>query len=316
MEISELRHDPISNDWIVIAKSRRQRPEFFISPKEKQIRAKCPFCDYEKLREKSIYESKNLIVIPNLYPAFSFEQVFKKGKEGLFPIESGIGIHEIIVLKNHQKQIFEYKAEEIKEIFFYFSKRIKELKANKKIKYVSTFMNWREEAGASIAHPHFQLIAIPKLDEGYLKILRGSKKYFKKYKKCFFCQMIEWEKREKKRIIQENKYFIAIAPFVSRTNFEIRIYPKKHLPYFEKENNFLALADILRIVLKKINKGLANPAYNLILTNSPSGDKSNFFHWSISILPRTTLKAGFELSTHMEILTIFPREAAEYLKKF
>lgn len=316
MEISELRHDPISNDWIVVARSRRQRPEFFTSSKERQTKARCPFCDLKNLREKSTYESKNLIAIPNLYPAFSFNQTFKKGEKGPFPVESGIGVHEIVILKNHRKQIFEYRPEEIKEIFFYFSKRIKELKANKKIKYVSIFMNWREEAGASIAHPHLQLMAIPKLDEGYLKILKGSKEYFKKYKKCFFCQMIKWEKKEKKRIVYENKHFIAITPFVSRTNFEIRIYPKKHSPYFEGENNFLALADVLKIVLKKLNRGLANPAYNLILTNSPSEDKSDFFHWSISILPRTTLKAGFELSTHMEILTIFPREAAEYLRKF
>jgi len=322
MQISELRYDPLSNDWVVIAYSRRKRPEFFISSETKEIKKRCPFCDLNNLRRNSLYESENVIIVPNLYPAFSFNQKFKKEKTGPFFRCSGVGSHEVIILKNHKKQLFEYKKEELKELFLAFISRIKTLNEKKQTRYVSIFLNHREEAGASIPHPHAQLISIPELDEGYLKIFNGGKRYFAKYKKCFFCQMLKWEKKEKKRIVYENKNFIAICPFISRTNFDVRIYPKKHCSHFEQEKNLLSLGEILKAVLYKLNQALRNPSYNLILTNSPFlrqgrlEGKNNFFHWHFLILPKTILRAGFEFSTHMEILTVFPREAAEYLRKF
>jgi UDPglucose--hexose-1-phosphate uridylyltransferase len=130
--------------------------------------------------------------------------------------------------------------------------------------------------------------------------------------------MLDWEIKEKKRIVFENNNFLALCPFASKTAFEVIITPKKHLSYFENitEEEKKDLAEALRLVLKKINKALGNPDYNFYLHTAPcDGEKHNYYHWHWTILPKTSTWGGFEMGTRMEISTIEPEKAAEYLRK-
>jgi len=126
------------------------------------------------------------------------------------------------------------------------------------------------------------------------------------------------EKKIKKRIVFENKSFQVVCPFASRTAFEVIVSPKKHLAYFEriKEEEKWDLAEAFLKALNKIYKGLRDPAYNFYLHTAPSDGKShNYYHWHWTILPKTAIPAGFELGTGIEISTIEPEKAAEYLRK-
>jgi len=186
------------------------------------------------------------------------------------------------------------------------------------VNYISIFHNHGPEAGASQPHPHSQIITTPLIDIDLEKALLNSQRHFKKKKGCVYCRMTKWEMKVKKRVVFENESFLAVCPFASKAAFEVIISPKKHLPYFERitEKEKCQLAEALKTVLNKLYKALNNPSYNFYLKTSPcDGENYDFYHWHFTILPKTGIWAGFEIGTRMEISTIEPEKAAEYLRK-
>jgi UDPglucose--hexose-1-phosphate uridylyltransferase len=147
--------------------------------------------------------------------------------------------------------------------------------------------------------------------------LDGAEKYYQSNKHCVYCAMAEWEMENRKRIVFENDDFLAFCPYASRAAFEIWIMPKKHKPYFERMGveEKIKAAEALKISIEKIYKALNDPAYNFYIHTSPCDGKDYpHYHWHIEILPRTSVWAGFELSTGIEISTIEPEVAAEHLR--
>ena len=130
--------------------------------------------------------------------------------------------------------------------------------------------------------------------------------------------MIASEKKEKKRIIAENKGAIAFTPYVSRTPFEIRVFPKKHLAFFEDSPDSVLkdVTDVMQKALKKLNVAL-KPHYNFFIHSSPLKDKQqhSHYHWHIEILPKFGHYAGFELETGITINVVDPDKAAEIINK-
>ena len=323
---SELRYDLVGKDWVVIATGRAKKPETFKKEKrfkEKLSRKKCPFCNI-KTQEKPILifsHNKNwtTVVIPNKFPAFLPSKKIRKRKEGkFFQIIDAVGYHELVITKDHKKSLGLLKVSEIKEVLDAYQKRYLDLMKKKFVKYISIFHNHGAEAGASISHPHSQIIAIPLIDIDLKKAISNSENYFKKEKKCIYCLMNKWEQKIKKRIVFENRDFIALCPFASKSAFEVIISPKSHSSYFEKisEDEKWSLAEAFKEILSRLYKGLGDPAYNFYLHTAPcDGKKYPFYHWHWTILPKTSIWAGFEIGTQMEISTIEPEKAAEYLRK-
>jgi len=326
--ISELRQDLVSGSWVVIATGRAKRAENFKKEKREKIkesRWRCPFCKLgppEKVGDTLIYKKANgdwtLRVIPNKFPAFVHSDDLNKREKGPYSLMDGVGFHEVIVTRDHYRQISQFTVSEIAEVIDAYQERYIALMNKKFINYISLFHNYGKEAGASIAHPHSQLIAMPVIDPDITRSLIGSANYYKANHQCVHCVMIDWEMKEKKRIIFENKDFVVLCPFVPRCAFEIRIYPKKHQSYFERINaqEKISFAEALQIALAKIFKGLNDPSYNFFIHTAPcNGQSYNYYHWHLEILPKTSIWAGFELGTGIEISTIEPEKAAEYLKK-
>ncbi|MCX6731591.1 MAG: galactose-1-phosphate uridylyltransferase [Candidatus Parcubacteria bacterium] len=317
--VSELRLDLVSDDWVIVATGRARRPDTFaklkrikeeVSPKD------CPFCQPEIL-DKAILGRGNVISMPNDFPALSYGNSLNKRFEGPNGIMDGIGFHEIIIFLNHEKQLAQFSSEEIKEVIDVYQARYLDLIKKEFIKYVSIFHNHGKEAGASVVHPHSQLIAVPVLDPHLKKSIRGAESFYKKNNKCVYCVMIEWDKKDGQRIVYENEKFVVLCPFAPQSDFEIRIYPKEHSPYFEKitEEDKKFFADALKVVLSKIYKGLNDPAYNFYIHTAPRKDQNQeHYHWHLVILPKTSIYAGFELSVGMEISTVEPEKAAEFLR--
>lgn len=318
---SELRFDLISKDWVVIATGRARRPETF--KKEKRIKeeiakARCPFCNLGK-DEKPTLVLPNTIVVPNKYPAFTPYHKLDKRVEGKFyQTINAVGFHEVVITRDHKKSIAQLSTEKVKEVIDAYHQRYLNLIKEKFVKYVSIFHNHGKEAGASAAHPHSQIITTPLVDTDLRKALSNSGRYFIKTGKCIYCEMNNWEKKVKKRVVFENDGFLVICPFASKSAFEMIISPKKHLAYFEDitENEKWHLAESLRVALYKLYKALADPAYNFYLHTAPcDGRTCPYYHWHWTILPKTATWAGFEIGTRMEISTIEPERAAEYLRK-
>ena len=327
-KLSELRQDIVTGDWVVIATSRAKRPEDFAKHEKKEVKEEsvkdCLFCDpVASGQEKDVLiynDTKgdwSLRVFPNKFPAFAREDYPKHFDEGPYFGMDGIGYHEIVVTRDHERQIANMEPTEVAEILDAYQDRYVDLMNKKSVNYIEIFHNHGKEAGASIAHPHSQLMAIPVISP-YVKLeLDGAEDYHRHNEECVYCKIIEWEIESKKRVVFENENFIAFCPFASRAAFETWVIPKKHKPYFERisAQEKLEVAEALQKAVGKIYKALNNPAYNFYIHTSPCDGKDYpHYHWHIEILPRTSVWAGFELSTGIEISTIEPEIAAEYLR--
>lgn len=333
---SELRYDVISKDWVIVAKARAKKLMAFKKEKRKKIKLpkeKCPFCNIEtqlppvlilkngqEMKLDKIARDWTTIVIPNKFPALLPNKKLEKKKEGKFyETIKGIGYCELVITKDHEKHFPHFSIEQVEEVFTAYQKRILFLSSKKFVNYVSIFHNHGLEAGASQPHPHSQIIATPLIDIDLKKALFNSYKFFQKYRKCIYCEMQKWEMKVKKRIVFENKEFLVLCPFASKTAFEMIVTPKKHSCCFEKIKNSSKkyLAQAFQKAMKTLDKTLKDPPYNFYLHTAPIKEQSRwkFYHWHFTILPKTSIPAGFELGTKMEISTIEPEKAAEYLRK-
>ena len=130
--------------------------------------------------------------------------------------------------------------------------------------------------------------------------------------------MLDYELKEGKRIVFENAGAIAVAPFVSRSPFEVRVFPKKHSSYFENtlDQDMEYVVEALQQVLKRFEKKLHDPDYNFFIHTAPLRDKKKFghYHWHIEAFPRVSIRAAFEAGTGVDINDIDPDFAAKLLR--
>lgn len=325
--ISELRQDIVTQDWVVIATGRARRPQDFLTQKRvtfTQPKTSCPFERVHKgalsLYSKNEGEDKKswwVQVIPNKYPAFGSGTCALFHNVGPYQWTEGVGFHEVVVTKDHTRSLALMSIEEIELVVRAYQDRYLAMQVNDCVEYVSLFHNHGRGSGATISHPHSQIVAIPVIPPDIAGSLRGSAIYFRKNKKCVHCAVLAFERRVKERVVYENEDFLGIAPFASRTAFELRLFPKRHNPHFEimvsKERN--TLSDALKNIFLKLYKGLKNPDYNFFIHTAPTSFHGfDYYHWHLEIVPKTAVWAGFEIGTGIEISTIAPESAARFLR--
>ncbi len=327
--MSEFREDVVSGDWIIVAPERAKRPHEFLKKRVKRVpadRATCPFENLEKsgnwppILSWPNEKTWRNVVVPNKYPALKHEKlcVFSIPK-GPYHYFEGAGHHDLLISRDHKKTLADLTVTEGTELLQLLQKRYLMLAGDKCLLYASTFFNWGESVGASLYHPHYQILTLPIIPPDILHSLTGSQKYFKTHRRCVHCDMLAFERRAKSRVVAAVKGAVAIAPYVSRQPFEIRIYPTAHTPFFEKtsEASLRAVVAVLRATLRKMRSGLRDPDLNFFIHTAPlkQQEKYGYYHWHIEVLPKITIPGGFELSTGIDINVIDPDRAARLLRK-
>jgi UDPglucose--hexose-1-phosphate uridylyltransferase len=329
--VSELRKDPIINRWVIISTERAKRPSDLLVEKSRTRGGFCPLCPGNEDKtppEVFAFRDQNssingpgwkLRVVPNKFPALVIEGDLNRQEEGVYEKMQGIGAHEVIIeTTDHNANASTLSARDFKNILFTYQQRINELKKDSRFRYISIFKNYGEVAGASMEHPHSQVIALPVAPKRAVEEMDGAEEYYKKNKSCVFCDIVKQEIKVRERIVVENDHFVAFEPYAPRFPFETCMLPKEHISSFEATGKdlFGAMADCLSLVLKKINKALGFPPYNYILHSSPIDNSENdFYHWHFEIIPRLTKVAGFEWGTGFYINPTPPEQAAQHLRE-
>jgi len=334
--LPELRKDYILDRWVVIATERAKRPHDF-KREERVVESKtCPFCPgNEHMTPPATLllkrdEEGNLVFdcdkgdervkgwitrcFPNLYPAF----VPPKGEylEKRVP-KIAHGHHEVLVeTPNHDEHPPRASVEQLYYALLTLQKRAMLLAEKQYVEYISMFRNYGPRGGASLYHPHMQIIASPLVPKLVMEELTASDEYYQEHGECLYCRVVKQE-RKTERFIYENQHFLAIAPWASRFPFEFWILPKEHSLTFldEGEEKLRALAEILRKTLGALSEALHDPSYNLAFHVHPLIYGFEGFHWHIEVYPRLTTLAGFELGGDIYINVTPPEVAAEELKK-
>ncbi|KKS44172.1 hypothetical protein A2567_02710 [Candidatus Azambacteria bacterium RIFOXYD1_FULL_42_11] len=323
---SELRRDPVSGDWILLAPLRSRRHKFEGREKVKLAKSRCPFenpAKFGNFPPVLVYQKEDgkdwfLQVIPNKYPAVGPDGHGSIYKDGLYQTKAGTGFHEIVIFRDHDRCLAEYNAKEMERVVSAYRERYLSLANNKFVEYISIFHNHGKEAGSTVSHPHSQILALPIIPPDVSHSISGSRRYFHERKKCIHCEMLRQEIKENKRIIYENKDIVVVSPFTSRVNFEVRIFPKKHSAYFEKISNqaLASFADASQVILSRIFKKLKDPAFNFFIHTAPTikNQDYNHYHWHMEILPKFEITGSIELGTGLNIISVAPEMAAKILK--
>lgn len=339
--MSELRHDPIQKQWVIIALERTKRPFDFAAKEEENKPTFCPFDEGNEdktpseifsIRKNCLERDKpgwSVRVVPNKYPALSKEGEVSIQNQGLYGTMNGVGAHEVIIeTTDHNLNIPDMTVEHLEKVIGVYQIRLRALGNDPRFRYVLVFKNYGKTAGASLSHPHTQIIATPIIPRTVEIELDSAREYYTRQKQCLFCKIIQQEIEAEKRVIKINDDFIAIAPYASRFPFEIFIAPIKHhhdfsqtLPYDLRQ-----LAIMLKEIMLRLRESLKDPSYNFVFHTSPPANTEqqklsnwqtlkNSFHWHIEILPRLTTIAGFEWGTGFYINPTPPEVAAEYLRE-
>ncbi len=329
--MSELRKDPVLGRWVIISTERRRRPSDFEPEVRRPVGGFCPLCEgNEDKTPPEIIAFRNdgtppntpgwsLRVVPNKFPALRIEGDLSREGDGIYDKMNGIGAHEVVIeTPRHSETLITLPLKAVENVLRAYRERIVDLRRDRRFQYVLVFKNHGAAAGASLEHPHSQLIALPIVPKRVREEIEGAKNYFQYKDRCVFCDVIRQELQQRSRVVSENEFFVSVTPFASSSPFETWILPKAHHPNFGFMDSLPVreAAQILQETLYRMDRVLDNPPYNYIIHNSPYPDVDrDYYHWHIEIIPKLTKMAGFEWGTGFFINPTPPEEAAEYMRK-
>ena len=324
--MSELRQDPLSGDWIILSPGRAKRPNTLDrgrGPRKPTPKNVCPFEDLQKSGKDAIFEAWpsvkkwEIAVVPNKYPALVHGETCSVDfQRGIYEARTGIGTHELIITRDHSKSFTDLDLAIAARVLAVFQDRYRNADDGCNV-YAVAFLNYGPSVGASLWHPHYQLLAVPFTPPHVARSLTGAREYFKKKHRCPRCEMIREERKYKKRVVAENRYAIAIAPYASKRPFEVSVIPKEHFPRFEGTPpvTIRAVAEIMQFVLRKLRSRAGDPDLNFFIHSAPFGKNGHrYHHWHAEILPNLSHLGGLEFATGIYINVVDPDEAAKTLR--
>ncbi len=327
----ELRKDMITGGLVIIATERSKRPQDFLPGKEPpKGSGGCVFCYGNETRTPpEVFAVRpgggppdspgwTIRAFPNKFPAVSADGNPGPVSQGDEKVFNAVGLHEVVVDTPDHFETFGKLADNRAELVMEaIASRYRHLTGDPRVKYIQVFKNSGAAAGASLEHSHWQIITVPMVPESAARELNETRKFWLANGECPYCRLISDEIRDGSRIIDTNGDFIVLTPFASRFPYEIWIVPAKHEPCFEKTgtDKIKSLGRIVRSSIRKLERTLTNPPYNMVISSCPPGAECSSYHWHIKILPRITTIAGFELGSGIHINPVSPEAAAELLRE-
>ena len=338
----ELRHDPIQRRWVIIATERAKRPCDFTGSTDETPNGKfCPFCEgnehttppevyaYRSNGSKPNQPGWTVRVVSNKFPALCIEGGLDREGEGIFDKMNGVGAHEVVIeTPDHNLHLADQPLEHLELVLRAYQRRLNDLMGDPRFRYVLIFKNYGMTAGASLSHPHTQLIATPITPRTISMELDSAREHYMRKERCLFCDIIRQELKEGIRVISQNEDFIALCPYASRFPFEVFIAPRVHHHTFANisEGQIKSLAWIMKDTLTRLKVSLNDPPYNFVFHVAPNTKAiakrpgywttiEQDWHWHIEIMPRLTRVAGFEWGTGFYINPVPPEDAARYLRE-
>ncbi|HHW17629.1 MAG TPA: galactose-1-phosphate uridylyltransferase [Firmicutes bacterium] len=344
----ELRYDILSGSFSIIATERAKRPSDFKSAQRESPRLPerdpdCPFCPgNERMTPPEVYALRKegyrdgpgwvVRVVPNKFPALVPKETLSETE--LEAVASGlghlpenddasmywevpaVGAHEVVIESpRHDATLGTHDISQMTTVLNTLRERSLVLYDQKDVKYVQVFRNWGERGGASLVHPHFQIIGLPVFPNSVAGEMARHKEYEAKTGRCLLCDLIEREAEKDLRVVSKNEHFIVLCPFASRYSFETMIVPRKHLPSFfdAGAEDMRELANVIVRHFSKYEELFSSLSYNAILHSAPParGRKQATYHWHIHIYPRLNVEAGLELGTGVYINPTPPEFATQ-----
>jgi UDPglucose--hexose-1-phosphate uridylyltransferase len=329
MDKSELRHDPLSDNWTIFSGERALRPNF--GSVRGETANPDPFtAGRERFAAKPMHEAPGsagwqVRVVPNRAPMLRVEGDATPRADGFYDRMDGVGAHEVIVEDPGTRSLEELPLSEIEKVIDAWKWRMLDLMRDPRMRSFFVVKNVGRAAGSLVNHSVSQLLAMAITPPVLRHKLRAARAFFETKKRSIFEDLLAEEVRTATRLVYENNGFTAFCPYASRAPFELAIFPKRQCPDFHgiSDQERTQLADALRMVLGTLNRALDHPPYNLMLFTAPNRtprhDEWNTiehdFRWHIEILPRLHHLGGVEMATGCWINSVWPEVAASHLRQ-
>lgn len=327
--MAELRQNLATREWVIIASERARRPNAFaeaggrpLTHERHERDAACPFCpgneelDLELAREPAAGPWTTRVV-RNKYPALH-DGPLTRSFDGVARSITGVGHHEVLVEHPlHNGTLALMTDEEIREVLLLYLRRGRAIAADQRVEQIVFFKNHGERAGASLPHPHSQLVGLPIVPGDVRHRIEEARRFFDDTGQCVFCTMLADELARRERLVAVNEQYAAFVLYASSSPFHIWILPRQHHASFlgVEPDALRLLAPLLRDVLFRLYAHLNDPDYNLIVRSTPTKEPENgYFHWYIAIVPRLSRSAGLELGSGVWINASLPEECATFLR--
>jgi UDPglucose--hexose-1-phosphate uridylyltransferase len=322
----ELRRDPILDRWVVVAPERADRPNGLLRAQPDEDDADgCPFCPGNEamtppeLLSRRDGKGWSLRVVPNRYPALRSEVQLARRAAGLYDQMAGVGAHEVLIeTSEHGRKLHEQPVEQVESLLRAAQERMTDLARDVRLRSAIFFKNSGIAAGATLSHPHSQLLALPVVPAQLERELQSAAAHFARKERCLFCDLLAQELAERTRVVVENEGFVVLSPYAARSPFELLLLPREHRSSFESATaaELRSFASALRTALRKLDLALERPAYNFWLHTQPMREPaSDSFHFHLELKPVLAMFAGFEWGSGFTINPIPPEEAAAFLQK-
>jgi UDPglucose--hexose-1-phosphate uridylyltransferase len=327
----EFRKDPLVERWVLIAAERAKRPRDKSGPAAQTASSVCPFCagNESMTPAPTLVLADNRIdpsganwrvrVVPNRYPALVDGEFSAMPAEAPYSSMHGAGVHEVVIESpNHVIDLAALSAMDIELVLQAYRRRLLHWRRAGRWRYALIYKNQGVAAGATLAHSHSQITALPIVPREPLEEIQAAKKYFTAAKRCAYCDMAKDEVESGARMVTETDRFIVFCPFASRVAGETWLLPTRHSSVFEfaSRDDLFALADTLRQTLIRLNRRFGELPFNFFLHSNPLKEAENsHYHWHMEILPRLHQYAGFELGSGIYMNPLAPEDTAQSLRE-
>jgi UDPglucose--hexose-1-phosphate uridylyltransferase len=320
---SQLRLDPLTGRWVAVSLERSERPAAFVTrqlPVQADANRPCPFCPGHEEATRPALETFGpegewrVRVVPNLYPAFEGDEAMVVSHLGpVFTQAPASGVHEVLVLgRDHEGSWADLDDEQAGQCMLAIHTRVREHEQTHGLRYSQAIVNHGREAGASIEHPHGQLMGMPFVPREVSDEIAGFARFSGS---CLLCTTLEAESDLGYRTVHEDESVVVVCPFWSGSPFEMLVIPRNHGPHLHAaaDDDVAATGRAIREAVGRVRSLIGDVAYNLVFHSAPYRSHEEF-HWHVHVLPKLTTRAGFELGTGVLINVVPPEIAARELR--
>ena len=320
---SQLRLDPLTGRWVVVTTERAARPAAFAvraAQVQEDTSRPCPFCPGNEEASPPALETYGptgswlVRVVPNLYPAFSGDEPFVVTNKGpVFTQATAGGIHEVLILSpEHDVSWSGLTNEQCGLVMAALRDRIEEHSQHPTLRYSQAIVNSGREAGASLEHPHGQLLGMSFVPR---ELAEEQARFARFAESCLLCTAIEAEEAEGHRVIHADDRVVVVCPFWSATPYEMLVIPRNHTPHLYRSptEDLVSVGLALKMCLHQLADVIGDVAYNIVFHSAPYR-VNDPYHWHVHVWPKATTRAGFEMGTGVALNIVNPEQAAGQLR--
>ena len=321
--MSELRLDPLTGRWVVVSANRTSRigavrPP---APAPAPSAGPCPFCPGNEEETPPALVTYGpggswlVRVVPNLYPAFEGLAPMVVSHLGpVFTQAPGSGIHEVLVFSpEHRASWADLSHDQVGLVVAAIRDRVAVHASTAGMRYSQVIVNSGRDAGASIEHPHAQLLGMPFVP----RELADEQAGFARFEgPCLMCTTLGSEEAEGHRMVFADEGAAVLCPFWSGVPYEMLVVPRQHNPHLHqaKDDSLLAVGRALQTALAQLRDRVGEVAYNLVFHSAPYR-AGGLYHWHVHVSPKLTTPAGFEAGTGVMVNVVAPEDAAGDLRE-